>query len=250
MASRPVFFVTTPQKGWVRVEMVSFEWFPGMSLAQKRRSIDAMQAAAQKLAPDCSLLEISTKSAAADGRALSGFELCLDARGKRMPVESLFQGSKLCRAPGGAAVPYQDLYGEDAVTAKRDPRLAACHLAGFRLFDEDWPLSPWPPMTPGQADALPPSAFYDFLYFRALLQQPALAAKARAFDGFTDLEFTPGKSDNCQAFSAALFVSLTAAAQAGGPTPEPAALVASQATFRKEAASLGLYAAATALWPK
>ena len=45
MATRPVFFVTTPGESWVRVEEVSFQWFPGMSLAQKRRSIDAMQAA-------------------------------------------------------------------------------------------------------------------------------------------------------------------------------------------------------------
>ena len=250
MASRPVFFVTTPDKGWVRVEMVSFEWFPGMSLAQKRRSIDAMQEAAQKDAPGLSLLEISTKSAAADGRALSGFELCLEAHGKRMPVESLFQGSKLCRAAEGVAGPYQALYGEDAVTAKRDPRLATCHMAGFRLFAEDWPLSPWPPTAHGQKDALPPSAFYDYLYFRALLQQPELAAKACAFGGFTDLEFTPGKSDNCQAFSAALFASLTAAAQSGASTPKPADLAASQAAFRQGAAALGLYASATALWPR
>ncbi len=249
MATRPVFFVTTPAEAWVRVEEVSFQWFPGMSLAQKRRSIDAMQAAAHTLAPGKSLLEISTKSAEADGRALSGFELCLEAHGKRMAVESLFQGSKLCRAGNGVAGPYQELYAGDAVDAKRDPRLAHCHLAGFRLFDEDWPLAPWPP-GPGRKDALPPSAFYDYLYFRALLQQPALAAKACGYDGFTDLEFTPGKSDNCQAFSAALFAALTAAARADAHIPGPAALGASAAAFREGAERLGLYAAATALWPR
>ena len=249
MATRPVFFVSTRAEGWVRVEEVSFQWFPGMSLAQKRRSIEAMQAAAQALAPKGALLEISTKSADAEGRALSGFELCLEARGRRMPVESLFQGSKLCRAGSGVTGPYQELYAEDAVAAKRDPRLAHCHLAGFRLFDEDWPLDPWPPQ-PGQKDALPPSAFYDYLYFRALGQQPELAARACAYGGFTDLEFTPGKSDNCQAFSAALFAALTAAARADAHIPAPAALAASAAAFREGAKRLGLYAAATALWPR
>lgn len=249
MATRPVFFVTKPAESWVRVEDVSFQWFPGMSLAQKRRSIEAMQAAAHALAPGASLLEISTKSAEADGRALSGFELCLEADGKRMPVESLFQGSKLCRAADGVTGPYQELYGEDAVSAKRDPRLADCRLAGFRLFDEDWPLTAWPP-SDGQKDALPPSAFYDYLYFRALSQQPQLAARACGYTGFTDLEFTPGKSDNCQAFSAALFVALTAAARADARIPSPAALAASAKAFRDGATRLGLYAAATVLWPR
>lgn len=249
MATRPVFFVTTPGESWVRVEEVGFQWFPGMSLAQKRRSIDAMQAAAHALVPRCALLEISTKSPDADGRALSGFELMLEARGKRMAVESLFQGSKLCRAGSGVDGPYQELYAEAAVDAKRDPRLARCDLAGFRLFDEDWPLDAWPPKA-GQTDALPPSAFYDYLYFRALGQQPELAAKARAFGGFTDLEFTPGKSDNCQAFSAALFVALSAASSADAHIPTPEALAASAATFRAGAGRLGLYAAATALWPR
>ena len=249
MATRPVFFVTTPAESWVRVEEVSFQWFPGMSLAQKRRSIDAMQAAARALAPKAAMLEISTKSAEADGRALSGFELMLEDHGKRMAVESVFQGSKLCRAGSGLAGPYQELYGDDAVLAKRDPRLAHCDLAGFRLFAEDWPLDAWPPED-GHKDALPPSAFYDYLYFRALLQQPELAAKARAFDGFTDLEFTPGKSDNCQAFSAALFVALSAAAKADAHIPAPATLAASPAAFREGSKRLGLYASATALWPK
>ena len=249
MATRPVFFVTTPRELWVRMEEVGFEWFPGMSLAQKRRSIDAMQAAAHALAPGCSLLEISTKSAEADGRALSGFELCLEARGRRMPVESVFQGSKLCRAGSSIEGPYEELYTEDAVLAKRDPRLAKCHVAGFRLFDEDWELGAWPPKA-GQTDALPPSAFYDYLYFRALSQQPELAAKACSYGGFTDLEFTPGKSDNCQAYSAALFVALTAAAKTDARIPAPGALAASAAAFREGARRLGLYAAATALWPR
>lgn len=249
MATRPVFLVTTPGSGWVRVEDVSFEWFPGMSLAQKRRSIDAMQAAAHALDPKCHLLEISTKSAEADGRALSGFELCLEAHGKRMAVESVFQGSKLCRVPDGVAGPYEALYGADPVSAKRDPRLAHCELAGFRLFDEDWPLDPWPPK-PGEDGALPPSAFYDYLYFRALIGEPELAARACAFGGFTDLEFTPGKSDNCQAYAAALFVALTRAARADRAIPDPATLAASAASYREGAKRLHLYATAMALWPR
>lgn len=248
MATRPVFFVSKPDAGFVRVEDASFQWFPGMSLAQKQRSIESMQAAAKELAPESRLLEISTKSADAAGRALSGFELRLKVQGQSMSVESLFQGSKLCQADNGVSGPYQELYAQDAVAAKRDPRLAHCRLAGFRFFGEDWPLDAWPPKR-GQKDALPPSAFYDFLYFQALLQQPELAAKAESYDGFTDLEFTPGKSDNCQAFAAALFVSLEAASRADAGIPSPQALAASAASYREGARRLGLYANAKALWP-
>lgn len=245
MAQRPVFVVTDQAHGWVRVETVGFTWFPGMSLAQKRRSIDAMQAAARQRFPEVSFLEISTKSADADGRALSGFELCLEAGGgRRMSVESVFQGSKVCRpahAGGSPSGPFQELYDQDAVTAKRDPRLSACHVQGFRFFDTDWPVAD---ADAGGSPPLPPSAFYDFLYFRALTRQPALAARALAFGGFTDLEFTPGRSDNCQAFSAALFAALTR----GQGREEVAALAASGEAFRAGAHRLGCYAGAATLW--
>ena len=55
-------------------------------------------------------------------------------------------------------------------------------------------------------DVLP--AFYDWLYLKALVANPELAAAVETYDAFTDIEFNPERSLNCQARSAALYRSL------------------------------------------
>ena len=77
MATRPVFFPGSGKGSWVRLEEADFEWHPGMSLAQKQRSIAAMQNAVAERHPGAKILEISSKSQVRQGRLLSGFELCL-----------------------------------------------------------------------------------------------------------------------------------------------------------------------------
>ena len=59
----------------------------------------------------------------------------------------------------------------------------------------DWPLDPQ-------------TAFYDWLYINALRQNKDLAETIMLYDGFSDIEFNPDKSINCQAASAALYKSL------------------------------------------
>jgi len=60
---------------------------------------------------------------------------------------------------------------------------------------KEWPLQPQ-------------TLFYDWLYLNALNQNQDLASKICEYDGFTDIEFNPKKSINCQAYSAALYTSL------------------------------------------
>lgn len=55
---------------------------------------------------------------------------------------------------------------------------------------------------------MPRTAFYDWLYINALIENPQLAEKLNGYDGFTDIAFNPDKGINCQARSAALYVSL------------------------------------------
>ena len=55
----------------------------------------------------------------------------------------------------------------------------------------------------------PKTFFYDWLYINALLEKETLAVELTQFDAFTDIEFNPNKSINCQARSAAIFVSLS-----------------------------------------
>ena len=103
-----------------------------------------------------------------------------------------FQSSKVFEHGG----PYLDLLEGTSIDAKRDPRLnSSGQLTKFSFFGEDWEL-------------LPRTAFYDWLYISALAQQDDLTEAIVAFDGFSDIEFNPKKSINCQARSAAMFVSL------------------------------------------
>lgn len=55
----------------------------------------------------------------------------------------------------------------------------------------------------------PKTIFYDWLYINAALENPLLAAERLKYNAFTDIEFNPEKSINCQAKAAALFVALS-----------------------------------------
>ena len=50
--------------------------------------------------------------------------------------------------------------------------------------------------------------FYDFLYINALISNPDLCERVMGYDTFTDIEFNPKKSLNCQARAMAIFVIL------------------------------------------
>ena len=50
--------------------------------------------------------------------------------------------------------------------------------------------------------------FYSWLYFIALNQNKKLKTEILNYDAFTDIEFNPEKSLNCQAYSAALYSSM------------------------------------------
>lgn len=68
-------------------------------------------------------------------------------------------------------------------------------LRGFRFFGTDWELEPQ-------------TAFYDWLYINALKKHPDIIGQLLDYSAFTDIEFNSERSINCQAYSAALFVSL------------------------------------------
>lgn len=191
MANRPVFLAdkTAPfffERG------VEFEWMPGLSAAQKQRSCRNLHAAFVQRYPGRRVLEISSKSTEPLGVALSAFNLMLTVDGVRRPVECVFQGGKVFEDGG----PYTDLLDASPRDAKRDERLRTSGLlTGFRLGAAEFPLRP-------------KTFFYDWLYLNALHQNPDLAGQLLAYDAFTDIEFNPQKSLNCQARAAATYVGL------------------------------------------
>lgn len=193
MAMRPVF-APSKRKNEADVYMTEFQWNSGLSVSQKRKNINALQEAFQKRFPGIKVLEISSKSENPLGIALSAFNLKKTVPGmeQRIPLECIFQGGKVFAAGG----PYTDLYNATALDAKRDPRLKSSGM--LRSFWFDGQMYPIEPRT----------AFYNWLYINALMENPQLAAELIQYDGFTDIEFNPDKSLNCQAEAAALYVNL------------------------------------------
>lgn len=194
MAQRPVFVPSFEGDRLVETRMVEFTWFAGMAVSQKQKSIVSLHEAARQSLGVKSVLEISTKSTLPLGVELSAFNLSYQPPGsaKRYSVEVLFQSSKVFIQGG----PYRDIREMSSGEAKKDPRLTTSgQLIGFNSGGKDWPL-------------VPKTAFYDWLYLNVLKSQPDLAEQLLDYDAFTDIEFNPNKSINCQAYSAALYVSL------------------------------------------
>jgi hypothetical protein len=194
MAKRPLFIPSTEGPALVRTKYVEFQWFPGMAASQKQKSLDSLHAAAHKLFGISRVLEVSSKSREDLGVALSAFNLTFTTvkHSHTFSVECAFQGSKVFERGG----PYVDIFGMTSREAKKDNRLRSSgRLTGFRFFGTDWGLEPQ-------------TAFYDWLYINALKKQPSVTEQLLEYSAFTDIEFNPERSINCQAYSVALYISL------------------------------------------
>jgi hypothetical protein len=195
MAERPIFVSTPESDDLVKEIFFQIHWHSGFARVQKEKNIEELHAAAA-LDGYRDLLEISTKSKSERGRHLSAFHMTADTKAYgTIKLELAFQGSKVFERGG----PFTDLYrkGEKEIgEAKRDPRLHnSGNLIGFRFEGFDFPLEP-------------KTVFYDWLYISFLKNFRDWAPKLYAYGGFTDVEFNPHRSINCQARSCALFLSL------------------------------------------
>lgn len=195
MAERPVFVPTPDSAELVKEVFFKFKWHPGFAPVQKGKNIKALHAAAA-VAGFAPLLEISTKSDSKRGRHMSAFHIALPTKeyGK-IKLELAFQGSKVFERGG----PFTDLYKKEERKigqAKRDPRLRESGaLIGFRFEEFEFPIEP-------------KTVFYDWMYCSFLAKYRDWAPKLYGYAGFTDIEFNPRRSINCQARSVALFLSL------------------------------------------
>lgn len=192
MAERPVFIPRFKGSRFIEEISVKFTWAAGQAAAQKKRNAMALHEAAKKRNIN-RILEVSSKSDEPLGKSLSAFNLPVEVPGvSPVPLECVYQGSKIFTKGG----PFTDLYQASAKDAKRDTRLTNSGLLKAYQFDDlRWP-------------AEPVTAFYDWLYLNALVRQDGALEQLLTYDGFTDIEYTPGKSVNCQARSCALAVSL------------------------------------------
>ena len=186
MAKRKTFVVSL--NDIFEEKEIEFVFYSGFSTTQKQKSIESLHNAIKELYYDAEILEISSKSPIELGRKLSAFNLKLDG----IALENIFQSSKVFEYGG----PYEDLLSKTPIEAKKDPRIKdSGRIIGFKYQGINYPT-------------IPKTLFYDWMYCQALYSDKELMSLIINYDFFTDIEFNHEKSLNCQARSAAIFVSL------------------------------------------
>src|SRR5260370_1229279 len=209
MAERPIFIPAPDTPGLVKEVSCHLVWTSGFAPIQKKKNIKELNegAAAAGYSP---MLEVSTKSERKLGRHLSAFHLRVQSyQYGDIPLECAFQGSKVFERGG----PYTDLYSADVKAAKHDSRLQnSGRLVGFQFENVSFPLEP-------------KTAFYDWLYVNAIFPHREWLSRLRRYAGFTDIEFNPERSINCQARSCALFVALLTKNLLEGAVESPEAVI-------------------------
>lgn len=193
MANRPIYMPSVDGKNFVTQIPIEFKWHAGFSVSQKQKSIRSLHTAAALRLKSEKILEISSKSESEIGQRLSAFSLRFRlSTGQECTVECAFQGSKVFSGGG----PYIDLFGLNSRAAKKDERIRKSgRLTAFEFEGGTWPLDP-------------KTSFYDWVYIRALHQDVELREAVLAYAAFSDIEFNPQKSINCQAQSVARYVAL------------------------------------------
>ena len=182
MAIRPAWYLSDK---CVASKFFNFEWNPGFAPSQKKKNVDNLHKAIKMGSVD-NVLEISTKSNTELGFNLSAFNLKLNG----IHLENIFQASKKYEHGG----PYLDLLNVSPVDSKRDERhRTSGNLISFVYDSNEWKLSPL-------------TLFYDFIYIKAAFESIPLSqlSELKNYKWFTDIEFNPKKSINCQARTVAI----------------------------------------------
>ncbi len=193
MANRPIFVVNDNKKEFFKEVNIEFIFYSGFAVTQKSKSIQSLHESAKKLGYK-NILEVSTKSDNKLGWQLSAFNLMVDFDfDKKISLECAFQGSKVFENN----IQYKDLYFVESIAAKKDERLKKSgNIIGFEFEGNFW-------------ENEPKTAFYDYLYIKTLNDNYRDIIKELVkYDTFTDIEFNPKKSINCQARTCAILVSL------------------------------------------
>ena len=195
MATRPIFISIKNKMELAKEVNIEFKYYNGFSTMQKSRSIVSLHNSANKDGYK-KILEVSTKSECKLGWQLSAFNLmvCFE-EGKKISLECAFQGSKVFEDD----VQYKDIYFVESIEAKKDLRLKESgNIIGFEYKGVRW-------------ENEPKTAFYDWLYIKTLHDNyPEIIDQLCSYEVFTDIEFNPKKSINCQARTCAILVSLVA----------------------------------------
>ncbi len=190
MAKRPVFLCkeTFP---YYEIDEVEFKFFSGFALSQKQKSINELHREFNKKC-DIKVLEISTKSTELIGVKLSAFRMPVLVGDEQISLECAFQGSKKFEKGG----PYIDLYKKNPWEVKKDSRLKESGaIIGFDFSGEEFGNDP-------------KDYFYNWLYISSLYDNEEYMEQVMNYRAFSDIEFNPSRSINCQAKAASIAVGL------------------------------------------
>ena len=170
----------------------------GMSWQVRQRSSQSLRENILAKYPNLKIIEISTASDNYElGRQLSALNLTFDG----IPVENIFQGSKVY---SGENEPHVELFSQSAKDAKRfskEMQTLKRAITGFKYNGKTF-------------DTFPYSSFYDWVYIQALHSHQELAKQILDYDAFTDIHFNQKVAYsnkgpfNCQARALAIYVSL------------------------------------------
>lgn len=195
MARRPAFFVDINKWPFYTEREFEFEYNSGFAVCQKKKNVSNLHDAIKCKYPNAKILEVSTKSDDQIGFELSAFNLKVNVEGKQYPLECVFQSSKVFENDG------EEQYNNFLINVnpfevkKKLRELNDGALKYFKLGNKRWELSTG-------------TAFYDFLYCNALFLRKDLLENLLSYDVFTDIEFNPKKSINCQAKTICKFIAL------------------------------------------
>lgn len=192
MATRPIFIPRATRGPLVEELPIEIKWHGGFSVSQKQKNITELHSKAQKMGIH-PILEISTKSFDEVGRRLSAFNLKIEIDGAMKSLESVYQSSKVFSVSGQHGF----LMDVDPFAAKKEIRnLGVGKIVSFRLLGRDFPTEPT-------------NAFYDWLYIRAIAPHEEWIRSNLNYAAYSDIEFNPHKSINCQGRAVAEFHALS-----------------------------------------
>jgi type I restriction enzyme M protein len=191
MAVRPVYL---PKTSWpyYSIENITFKFSAGFALVQRQKNISAIHEGYKKLHPKSKLLEASSKSDSALGKSLSPFYLKTLYEGKLCPVENIFQSCKVFMQGG----PYLSLLDMEPVKAKTTSLTKnSGPLLYYEYENHKYPLDPkgW---------------LFEWIYLKALQEHTNLTQEILAYNGFTDIAFSPRTGITCQAQCLAIYIGL------------------------------------------
>lgn len=213
-------------KNKVETKEINFDFYSGFAPIQKIKSRDSMHKSILKQEPNAKILEVSTKSNDWFGERLSAFNLMIDNR----PFECVFQEAKRFKISDSRITNIElDIKGKGKITMdisdrlvrendayylepiSDNPRELKSLLKAFMKANKNAKLSHFAykgeifETNAGVVNS--ESYFYDFLYFRALLENFSQSEirQILQYNIFTDIEFNHKVSINCQARSCALY---------------------------------------------